>query len=102
MELETLKEKWAEHDRKLDICIRLNRQLLMAAHMNRVRSPLRRYAFAVGLGALVGLMVSVVLGRFIYTHWADPRFSLPAVALHVWVIASVAAAVRQMIMALQI
>jgi hypothetical protein len=39
MELDALKEKWAEYDRKLDVSIRLNRQLLMAVNMNRVRSP---------------------------------------------------------------
>src|ERR1035438_5901813 len=102
MELEALKEKWAAHDRKLDVSIRLSRQLLMAANMNRVRSPLRRFAFAVGLGALIGLIGPVILGQFIYQHWAEPRFALPAVVLHVWVIANVAASIRQMAMALQI
>jgi hypothetical protein len=102
MELEALLEKWAEHDRKLDAGIRLNRQLLTAAKMNRVRSPLRRFAVAVGLGAVIGLMGAVILGQFLYRHWAEPRFSLPAVVMHVWVIASVAASIRQMVMALRI
>ena len=102
MELDALKEKWAEHDRKLDVSIRLNRQLLMAANMNRVRSPLRRLAFFMGLGALIGLIGPVILGQFIYQHWAEPRFVLPAVVLHVWVIASLAASIRQIAMALQI
>jgi MFS family permease len=102
MELDALKEKWAEHDRKLDVSIRLNRQLLMAANMNRVRSPLRRLAFFVGLGALIGLIGPVILGQFIYQHWAEPRFVLPAVVLHVWVIANLAASIRQIAMALQI
>src|ERR1039457_7285897 len=102
MELDALKEKWAEHDRKLDVSIRLNRQLLMAANMNRVRSPLRRLAFFVGLGALIGLIGPVILGQFIYQHWAEPRFVLPAVVLHVWVIANLAASIRQIAMALLI
>lgn len=102
MELDALKEKWAEHDRKLDLGIRLNRQLLMAVNMNRVRSPLRRLAFFVGLGALIGLIGLVILGQFIYQHWAEPRFVLPAVVLHVWVIANLAASIRQIAMALQI
>lgn len=102
MELDRLKEKWAEYDRKLDVSIRLNRQLLMAANMNRVRSPLRRLAFFMGLGALIGLIGPVILGQFIYRHWAEPRFVLPAVVLHVWVIASLAASIRQIAMALEI
>jgi hypothetical protein len=103
MELDTLdvlKEKWAEHDRKLDAVIRLNRRILMAANLNRARSPLLRFAFFVGCGALIGLTGCAILGQFIYRHWAEPRFALAAAVLDVWVIATVAAAIRQMTMAL--
>src|SRR5271169_3232254 len=102
MELDALKEKWAEHDRRLDLSIRLNLRLLISAKMSRVRSPLRRFAFLVGLGAIPGLIALVILGQFIFEHWAEPRFALPAVALHIWMIASVAASIRQMVMALRI
>ena len=100
--LDAFQEKWAEQDRKLDVSIRLNRRLLMAANLNRVRSPLQRFAFFVGLEALIGLAVTLLLGNFIYEYWAEPRFVLPAVALHVWVIANVAASIRQMALALRI
>lgn len=102
MDLDELREKWAEHDRKLDLSIRLNLRLLLSANMNRLRSPLRRFAFLVGLGAIPGLLALVIVGRFISEHWAEPRFALPAIVLHVWMIASVAASIRQMVMALQI
>lgn len=102
MDLDILKEKWAEQDRKLDSIIRLNRRLLMAANMNRMQSPLRRFSLFTGMGAFLGLITLMILGRFIYTHLAEPRFALPAVCLHVWVIAYVAASIRQMAMALQI
>lgn len=102
MDLDILKEKWAEQDRKLDSSIRLNQQLLMAVNMNLLQSPLRRFSFFTGMGVFLGLSTLVILGRFIYAHWAEPRFALPAVALHVWVIAYVAASIRQMAMALQI
>ena len=102
MELDALKQKWAEQDRKLDVILRLNQQLLLASKMNRVRSPLRRFAFLVGLGALMGLIGPMLLGQFIYEHWAEPRFLLPALVLHIWVIASLAASIRQIVMALQI
>jgi hypothetical protein len=102
MDLDVLQAKWAEHDRKLEVSIRLNRQLLIATNMNRVRTPLRRFAFFVGLEAAVGLILPVILGQFIYAHWTEPRFVLPAVALHVWAIANVAALFREMTMALQI
>jgi hypothetical protein len=102
MDLDLLKEKWVEHDRKLDVSIRLNRQFLMMLSMNRVRSPSRRFAFFTGLGALLGLIGAVILGPFIYRHWAEPRFAVPAIALDVWVIANMAASIRLMAMALQI
>jgi hypothetical protein len=102
MDLDILKEKWAEQDRKLDSVIRLNRQLPMAANMNRLQSPLRRFSLFTGLGVFVGLITLVILGRFIHTHWAEPRFALPAAALHVWVIAYVAASIRQMAITFQI
>lgn len=102
MELDVLKEKWVEQDRKLDGIIRLSRQLLIAANMNRVRSPMRRFALFTGVGALLGLIGLVILGQFIHAHWAEPRFALPAMALHVWVIAYVVTSIRQMVMALQI
>jgi hypothetical protein len=102
MELDLLKEKWVEQDRKLDGSIRLSQQLLMAANTNRLQSPFRRFALFTGVGTLLGLLSLAILGQFIHAHWAEPRFALPAVALHVWVIAYVVTSIRQMVMALQI
>lgn len=102
MDLDVLKEKWAEQDRKLDSSIRLNRKLLLAVNRNGMQAPLRRFAFLSGVGAFVGLIGLAILGRFIHAHWFEPRFALPAVVLHVWIIASVAASIGQMAMAIRI
>jgi hypothetical protein len=102
MELDALKQTWAAYDRKLDTSIRLNRRLLRAVNINRVRWPLRRFTLGVGLGALIGLIGPAILGQFIYLHRAEPRFALPAAALDIWVIAMVVASIRQMAMALRI
>jgi hypothetical protein len=51
---------------------------------------------------LAGLAGLGLLGQFIYANWAEPRFALPAVVLHVWTIAMVAASLRPMAMALGI
>ncbi len=101
-ELDALKLKWAEQDRKLDLNIRLNRRLLLATNLNRVQSPLRRMAFFLGLEAAIGLVVAIVMGGFIYDNLGTARFVLPALALHIWVIANTAAAIRLMVGALQI
>jgi hypothetical protein len=102
MELDAMKARWAEYDRKLDLTIRLNRRLLVAAKIDWARTPLRRFAALTGAGALFGLAVLVALGNFIYGHWAEPRFALPGVVVQVWSIAMLAASVRMTAMAVRI
>jgi len=102
MDIDVLREKWVEQDRKLDESIHMNGRLLTMANMNRTQPPLRRFALLAGLGTLLGLMFLIILGGFIYKHWAEPRFALPAIALHVWVIAYVVTSIRQMVAAFQI
>jgi hypothetical protein len=102
VELDDLRKTWAEYDRKLDVNIRLSRRLLLAANLKRVRSPLRRLAFFLGLESIIQLAVVAALGSFIYEHLAAPQFALPAVALDVFAIAILAAMIRQIAGALQI
>jgi hypothetical protein len=102
MDLDELKQKWADYDRKLETNIRLSRQLLMATNLNRVRSPLRRLAFFQSLEAIFQFGVVVVLGSFIYDQISAPRFALPAAALDVFAIAILVAMIRQIAGALQI
>jgi hypothetical protein len=102
MDLDVLKEKWAEHDRKLDVNIRLTRQLLSATNMNRARSALQRLAVFLAVEAVVQFAVVVALGSFIYEHIALVRFALPAAALDVFAIAILIAMIRQIAGALQI
>jgi hypothetical protein len=101
VELDDLRKTWAEYDRKLDVNIRLSKQLLIATNLNRVRSPLRRLAFFLGLEAVIQFAVVVALGSFIFEHIAMVRFALPAAALDVFAIAILIAIIRQMVAALQ-
>ena len=102
VELDDLRKTWAEYDHKLDTNIRLSRQLLMATNLNRLRSPLRRLAFFLGLESVIQFAVVAALGSFIYEHIAMVRFALPAAALDVFTIAILIAMVRQIAGALQI
>ena len=102
VEMDDLRKTWAEYDRKLDTNIRLSRKLLMASNLNRVRSPLRRLAFFVGMESVIQFAVVVALGSFIYEHIAMVRFALPAAALDVFAIAILIAMIRQIAGALQI
>jgi hypothetical protein len=102
VEMDDLRKTWAEYDRKLDTNIRLSRQLLAAANLNRARSALQRLAVFLAMESVVQLAVVVALGNFIYEHIAMVRFALPAAALDVFAIAILAAMIRQIAGALQI
>jgi hypothetical protein len=102
VDLDELKQKWVEHDQKLDESIRLNQRLLSALTVNRTRSALHRLVVVLGVESLLGLAVAVVLGNFIYEHIATLRFALPAIALHAFVIVNLIGLIRQIVRAVQI
>jgi hypothetical protein len=102
MELDELKERWAEHDRKLDLSIRLNRQLMRETYTRRAKWALRRLAAMLALGSIAMLVVIVSLGAFTAKNWAMPRFTIPAILLDIAAIAALAALNAQIGMALTV
>jgi hypothetical protein len=102
MELDELKEKWAEHDKKLDQSIRLNRQLMRETYTRRAKAALWRLAAILALGSIALLVVIVSLGAFVAKNWPAARFVWPAIALDVAAIAALAALNAQIGMALKI
>jgi hypothetical protein len=102
MELDELKERWAEHDRKLDLSIRLNRQLMRDTYTRRAKWALWRLAAMQALGSIFMLVVIVFLGAFTAKNWAMPRFTIPAIVLDIAAIATLAALNAQIGMALSI
>jgi hypothetical protein len=102
MDLESLKEKWAEYDRKLDDVIRLNRRILTATTMNRARSSLQRVAMWMAVESVVWFVIIVALGSFTYKNIAPLRFALSAVVLDLYVIANLIFLIRQIAAALGI
>jgi hypothetical protein len=102
IELDELKEKWAEHDRKLEVNIRLSRQLLIATKMNRARSAMQRLAVFLALESAITLVVIAALGSYIGDHIAMVRFVIPAVALDLFEIATLIVLIRQIGLALHI
>jgi hypothetical protein len=100
MELDELKQKWAEHDRKLEVNIHLTRQLLSAKKMNRARSALQRVAVFLALESAVAFAVVIVLGSFIGDHIAMVRFAAPAAVLDLFEIATLIVLIQQIRLAL--
>jgi hypothetical protein len=102
MELDELRTKWAEHDRKLDVSIRLNRQLLRETYGRRARFALWRLAAMLALGSIVTLPIIGVLGGFIAKNWAAPKFAIAGIVLDAAAIAALGALIAQMGLALSI
>jgi hypothetical protein len=102
LELDELRVKWAEHDRKLDESIRLSRQLLRDRYTRRAEWALWRLAAMLAAGSIFLLPIIVGLGRFIALNWWTPRFSFPAILLDLAAIAALAAWVAQIGMAMTI
>jgi hypothetical protein len=99
IDLDEMKVRWAEQDRKLDDNIRLNRRLLNAIHRSGVRSYLQRLLGLTAAHALLWVVCVVALGSFIFDHVAEPRFALAAAALDLYAIGFLIALVRQMAVA---
>ncbi len=102
MELDELKEKWIDYDRKLDENLRLNRQLLKTMKLSRVRFALQRLAVLLALESVLWFAGIVALGLFIYRHITLMQFALPAAVLDLYAIANFAALIAQIASALQI
>lgn len=102
LDLDELKHQWAEHDRKLDESIQLNRQLLSMTNLNGARSAMQRTAAFLGLEAAVWFAIVMALGSFIYEHIGIPEFAVPAIASDGFAMGMLIATIRQMVAARQI
>jgi hypothetical protein len=102
MELDELRQKWLEHDRKLEISIRLNRQLLRDAYTRKARFALWRLGAMLAAGCAILLGIVGWLGLFIHQNQGMPEFVWPAVALEVFAIATTVCLNRQIVLALRI
>jgi hypothetical protein len=95
--LDAMKAAWEAQDRKIDEALRINRQLLTAAKLDRVRTPLRR--LMIGLGIEIGGLVAslLVVGNFIAGYITEVRFVWPAAVIDLWLIFTLALTVRQFV-----
>jgi hypothetical protein len=70
--------------------------------MNGGRSAMRRLAVFLALESAVTFAVIIVLGSFIGDHLSMPRFVAPAVALHLFEIATLIVLIQQIRLALHV
>lgn len=101
MELDAMQAIWARQGEQMEQTLRLNRQLLERVQRGAVEVPLRRFVALVGAGVFLAVVGMGWLAPWIVSHWWEPEFALPAVAMYAWLLGTVVFAVRQMVMALR-
>jgi hypothetical protein len=97
MDLQDMKDRWVEYDRKLEASLRVNTQVLREINLGRVDSALKRLSRLLVFELVANLAIVVVLGMFIASHVSELRFLAPAVLLDVCAISFVIRSVRQLV-----
>ena len=102
MELDALKANWAEVTRQLEASVRLNRQLLGQSQLTRARTSMQVHVAARVIEVALNAVALLLFGSFMFEHRSEPRFLLPAMALHVFTIVLVIDLLRQIRAALAV
>lgn len=90
MELDDMKSTWMENDAPILLNARA------ALSLTRTEGALQRHGRAVTLELLLNAVVLILIGTFIARYFDQPRFLLPALALHLAAIALTIACIRQL------
>lgn len=97
MDLDELKTRWQELDRKLDANLRLNTRLVRTAVLARTQTSLRWLTWRTVAGLLMKIALVVLIGSFLGDHIREFRFAAPALVLHVSAIALLGASIQQLV-----
>ena len=81
LDLDAMRQQWAEHDRKLDTAIRLNHELLAARQLDRTRSALRRQTVSLSFELAVNAIAVLLLGNFVHANFGAIGFLWPGLHL---------------------
>ena len=97
MELDDLKKRWEGLDAKLDAAVRLNRRVLDERVLDKAGKAMTRHVWALAAELALGIVAVLLTGSFVADHIREPRFLVPGLALHAFVIAQIAMLVRQIV-----
>jgi hypothetical protein len=96
VELDELKVRWQEQGQRLDAAVRLSERLLQEVVLGKAETALRRLSRLWWVGLLLNAGATLLVGSFAFDHRAEPRFSVPAAALQLGIIALIIGGVRQL------
>jgi hypothetical protein len=97
MELQDLKDRWADYDRKLDASLRFNATRLRSSAMDKADTALRPLSFFLWCELVIDAILILAIGSFAAGHLGEIRFLAPAVALHVSAILAIVANAHQLV-----
>jgi hypothetical protein len=95
MELEDVRLRWQELDRKLDASLRLEKRVLTEAVLSRAQAASRWAGRGILVEILLGAIPVLWLGSFLADHIREPRFWIAAAVLDVFAVASLGSLLRQ-------
>jgi hypothetical protein len=87
MDIEDMKQRWEEADRKLDASLRLSTRLLRESALGKAARATSRLSWLMLPEILLNLGLVVWLGSFLADHFTQARFAVPALALDLGAIA---------------
>ena len=102
IDLDELKQNWAELDKKLDENLRLNRRLLIAPNLNGARSAIQRTTLFLSLQLAIWFAIVVALGSFTYEHAGTLVLALSGAAADFYCVSMIIFTIRQLAAAQQI
>ncbi len=98
IDIETLQARWSADDARLDEVLRINRKLVRTIEQGQVRTSLQRFGWSLWFQIAINAVAAIALGLFMAQHYTEPRFLVPAIALHLYVVIALVTAVRQLVM----
>lgn len=102
MELDDIKKQFEQLDGKLSVALRLNHRVLDHSILDKADRALRRLGWALGIELVLGIVTVLLTGSFVADHVREPRFLVPGLVLHLFVIAQIAMLVRHAVATRQI
>ncbi len=102
MELDDIEKQFEQIDGTLHAAVRLNRRVLDERILDKADTALRRLGWALGMEMVLGIITVLLTGSFVADHVSEPRFLVPGLVLHLFVIAQFAMLVRHTVATRQI
>jgi hypothetical protein len=94
MELDELKEKWAQ----VEASTRLNHRILDAMQRTQAKSRLQRLRVLTAVHAVAWIVCTEALGSYVYAHLDTARFALPGAAVGLYALGLVMTLFRQLVL----